>query len=86
MTPQDLEELLQVGTKVKFGKKYAEQHYATEGEIITLVNGEFECENGLYSYIDTCPAIWNEYANEFDSIYHLFGNNFEYWLDNTIVE
>ncbi len=86
MTEQELEELLQVGTKIKIGKQYAKEHDATEGEIITLVDGEFECENGLYSYTDSCPAVWNEEANEFDSVYHLFGNNFEYWMDNTIVE
>jgi hypothetical protein len=25
-------------------------------------------------------------VGEFNSIYHLFGNEFENWMDNTIVE
>lgn len=80
-----MEDLLQIGTKIKIGKNYSLDHGFKEGEIITLVGGEFECENGLYSYTDNCLAIWNEDCKEFDSIYHLFGNSFENWMDNEII-
>jgi len=77
---------LKVGTKIKIGKKYSKEHGFNEGEIITLVNGSFEHYNGLYTENQDCPSIWDEGSNEFDSIYHLFGNHFEYWMDNTIVK
>jgi len=86
MTKEQFEEKLIVGVKIRFGKKYAKEHYATEGEIITLVDGDFEYDNGLYTENQDCPAIWNESQKEFDSIYHLFGNDFENFLDCTIVE
>ncbi|AIJ37098.1 hypothetical protein ACKUCE_11840 [Flavobacterium psychrophilum] len=85
MTKEQFEEKLIVGVKIRFGKEYAKEHYAREGEIITLVDGEFENDNGLYTNMEHAPSVWNEYAEEFDSIYHLFGNDFENFLDCTIV-
>jgi hypothetical protein len=86
MKTEELEDLLKVGTKIKIGKKYSKEYGFNEGEIITLVDGVFEVDNGLYTENQDCPSIWNEEWNEFDSIYHLFGNNFEYWMDNTIIK
>lgn len=80
-----MEDLLQIGTKIKIGKNYSKDHGFKEGEIITLVDGEFEEENGLYAYTSNAPAVWNDYGEEFDSIYHLFGNSFENWMDNEII-
>lgn len=87
MTKEQFEEKLIVGTKIKIGKEYSKHCHNTlkEGQIIELINGSFECENGLYNFIEDAPSIWSEYDEDFDSIYHLFGNDFEYFLDCTIV-
>ena len=61
------------------------KNFLKENDIITLVEGEFEVENGLYTEIQKCPAIWNPELKEYDSIYHLFDNNFDNWLDCEII-
>jgi hypothetical protein len=83
---ESIEEKLIVGAKIKIGKAYAEEHGFDEGEIITLVEGYFEHDNGLYTETHSCPAIWDEENGEFDSIYHLFGNDLEDFLDNEIID
>ena len=85
MSKEELEEILIVGAKVRFGKQYAKEHNSTEGEIITLVEGEFEYDNGLYSTTESAPSIWCERQKDFDSIYHLFGNDLEYFLDCEVL-
>lgn len=79
------EENLIVGAKIKIGLEYSINHGFEEGEIITLVNGSFEYDNGLYTVIEDAPAVWCETQKDFDSIYHLFGNEFEYFLDCEIL-
>lgn len=74
-----------VGAKIKLGSQYCKECGGTEGDIITLVKGEFEHDNGLYTSTQFSPAIWNEKQREFDSIYHLFGNDFEYFFDCEII-
>jgi methionine salvage enolase-phosphatase E1 len=78
-------EKLIVGTKIKIGKKYADDFGFDEGQVIELVEGYFEYENGLYTETQSCPAIWDESQKDFDSIFHLFGNDLEYWYDCEIV-
>lgn len=86
MSKEELEDLLVVGAKIKIGSKYAKAIGGLKaGEVITLVEGYFDCENGLYCTTETAPSIWNENAKEFDSIYHLFGNNFENFMDCKIL-
>lgn len=82
---KNLEVKLTVGTRIKLGEKYCDGRSLMPGEIITLVKGEFEFENGLYTEIQTAPAIWNEEQKEFDSIYHLFGNDLECFDDCEIL-
>ena len=83
------ESKLVVGTKIRIGKKFSEgvlgRNFLKENDIITLVEGEFEVENGLYTENQKCPAIWNPELKEYDSIYHLFGNNFDGWFDCEIL-
>ena len=83
------ESKLVVGTKIRIGKKFSEgvlgRNFLKENDIITLVEGEFEVENGLYTEIQKCPAIWDPELKEYDSIYHLFDNNFDNWLDCEII-
>ena len=83
---KDLKEKLVVGAKIKIGEIYAKEHFIVEsGEIIELVEGSFDEDNGLYTYTSIAPAIWNEDQKEFESIYHLFGNNLEHFYDCEIL-
>ena len=85
MTPKELEKKLIVGAKIKIGKRYAKEFFCTEGEIIELVEGHFDYDNGLYTEDQIAPAVWDEKQNDYDSIYHLFGNNFEYFYDCEVL-
>jgi hypothetical protein len=76
---------LEIGTKIKIGDKYAEKYGFDKGEVITLTEGYFEHDNGLYTETQSCPAIWNEDQNEFDSVFHLFGNDLENFMDCDVV-
>ena len=79
------EENLIVGAKIKIGKEYSKEYGFTEGEIIELIEGHFEHDNGLYTEDQTAPSIWDEKQKDFESIYHLFGNEFENFLDCEVV-
>ncbi len=81
----ELESKLVVGTKIKYGKQYAEFAGVNEGEVIELVEGSFEYDNWLYTENQTAPSIWDESQKDFDSIYHLFGNDLEDFMDCEIV-
>lgn len=81
-----LEEKLVVGAKIKIGQKYADEIKGFDaGEVIVLIEGYFEHDNGMYTENQVSPAIWNESTKEFDSTFHLFGNDFEYWYDCEIL-
>lgn len=80
-----LEDNLIVGARIKIGPKYAEMFGFESGEVIELINGHFEYDNGLYTEDQQCPAVYDESLNDYDSIFHLFGNDFEHWLDNEIL-
>ena len=85
----EIEERLVVGCKIRIGKQYAQyadEHGFKEGEVITLVEGFFEFDNGLYTETQIAPSVYDEALKDFDSIYHLFGNNMEHFLDNEIIE
>ena len=77
---------LEVGTKIKIGEEYSQEHGYKKGEIIELVDGTFEHDNGLYCETQHAPSVWNDRNEEFDSIYHLFGNDLEWFMDCEIVD
>jgi len=82
----DLESRLVVGARVKIGPAYAAAHpNCKAGDIITLVRGEFEHENGLYTEHVSVPSIWDSDSREFDSIYHLFENDLSGFMDCEIL-
>lgn len=85
---QMLHDKLKVGAKIKYGKEYAEftGGDVKAGEVITLVDGYFEYDNGLYCETKTAPSIWDEDANEFESIYHMFGNDLQNFLDCEVID
>lgn len=79
--------LLIVGASIKIGKHYAEEVGGFKvGEVVTLIEGHFDFDNGLYTVGQTAPSVWNEDAKEFDSIYHLFGNDLEDFFDCEIIK
>lgn len=80
-----LESKLIVGTKIKIGENYAKDYGFTVGEVIELIEGSFERYNGLYDETEKCPAIWVEDDKDFSSIYHLFGNDLDDFMDCEII-
>ena len=73
---------LKSGDKIKFGKKYCVETGQEDllNKIIMLTPQYFEEDNGLYTYQSECPGICLD-ENEPDSIFHLFGNDLEYFYD-----
>lgn len=85
-TKEYLEENLLVGTKIKIGKKYADYYQIFEpNQIIELVEGHFEYDNGLYTQDETAPSYWDKDRKDWESIYHLFGNDLDEFLDCKIL-
>ncbi len=82
---KELESKLTVGTSIKLGKDYCKHTPKDAGKIITLVNGYFEYDNGLYDETHEAPSVWNNKLKEFDSIYHMFGNDLSGFRDCEIV-
>ena len=85
MTKEEFEEKLVIGAKIKYGKEYAKEQGVQEGKVITLVKGTFEYDNDFGGGFEEAPGLWCEKQNDYDSIYHLFGNDFEYFLDCEIL-
>ena len=85
---KSLEKELKVGAKIRIGTKYSKDHNETlkGGQVIELIEGEFEEYNGLYDECVQCPSIWNSEEKEFDSIYHLFGNDLENFMDCELIK
>ena len=84
-TGEHLKKQLIVGAKIKIGERYARSTNMKPDEIITLIEGEFDYENGLYTEVQTAPAIWCEKQKDYDSIYHLFGNDLEGFGDCEVL-
>ena len=82
---KELEGKLVVGTKVRIGKECSQVTGLDNGQVIEFIKGFFDEENGLYTETVTAPSIRNEAAGDFDSIYHLFGNDLEDFLDSEIL-
>ena len=77
---RELEKILVSGAKIRIGKESSKACGLKEGQVIQLETGDFEDYNGLYEITVYSPAIWT--GEEFDSIYHLFGNDLEDFLDS----
>lgn len=78
---------LKVGTEIRIGEEYAKRFKQFKtGKVITLVEGCFEYDNGLYCQDIYTPSYWDGKAKEFDSIYHLFGNKLEDFMDCEIIK
>lgn len=76
---------LNIGDKIKIGPKYAKEYNFNQTEI-TLIKTVFEYDNGLYVVDQEAPGIYNEESKEYDSIYHLFGNDIEDFMDCEVIK
>lgn len=83
MKKNQLEEILIVGAVVRIGEKSAKLTGYQAGDEITLINGYFEYDNGLYSETQTSPSVWD--GDDYNSIYHIFGNDLEDFLDSEVI-
>ena len=78
---------LKIGDKIKIGEKSALTTGIKSGKIIKLIKGYFNFENGLYCETQIAPAVKSkEYPGEYESIFHLFGNDLEEFLDSEIID
>ena len=78
---------LKSGDKIKFGIIYCNKEGRKDllNKTIMLTPQYFEYDNGLYTEDQECPGIHNEAEGEPESIYHLFGNHFEWFYDCQII-
>lgn len=76
---------IQTGDVVLVGANSSKMCGVPEGTELKFVDGYFDYDNGLYTETQSAPSIWDEERKEFDSCYHIFGNDYEYFLDSKIV-
>ena len=76
------------GDSIKFGEQYCKEYSREDlvGKTVKLTPQYFEDDNGLYSYTTECPGIYDEENEEAESIYHLFGNHFENFMDCKLIK
>ena len=76
------------GDSVKFGEKWCKEFKREEltNQIIQFTPQYFEDDNGLYAYTTECPGVFFKGEEEAESIYHLFGNEFEYFMDCELIK
>lgn len=79
---------IEYGDSVKFGVEWCNKYGSKNllNKTIMMTPQYFEEDNGLYSYESECPGIWDEKSQEADSIYHLFGNHFEWFSDCQLIK
>lgn len=71
------------GDSVKFGEKWCVEHNSEHliGKTIMMTPQWFDYDDDLGGGVTECPGMLEEGSNDPDSIYHLFGNNFENFMD-----
>ena len=76
------------GDSVKFGGKWCKEYRRDDllNQVVKFTPQWFEVDNGLYTYETECPGIYDVESQEADSIYHLFGNNFENFMDCELIK
>lgn len=79
--------IIEEGDSVKFGEQWCEENGWEElkGKTIMLSPQYFEEDNGLYTYTTHCLGICDEVEEPY-SIYHLFGNNLENFMDCELIK
>lgn len=76
------------GDSITFGAEWCKEHHREElmGRTVKLTPQYFEDDNGLYCYEREYPGVRDEESEESDSIYHLFGNEFERFMDCELIK
>lgn len=76
------------GDSIKFGEKWCKKYKRKDliNKVIKLTPQWFEIDSGLYCYEKECPGIRNKKEQESDSIYHLFGNKLEDFMDCQLIK
>jgi hypothetical protein len=76
------------GDSVKFGEKWCVEHGREDliNQVVKFTPQWFDEDNGLYTYESECPGIYDKENEEADSIYHLFGNHFENFMDCELIK
>lgn len=76
------------GDSVKFGERWCKDHNSIHliGKIVMMTPQWFEYDDDLGGGIDQCAGMFEEGSEEPDSIYHLFGNDFEYFSDCELIK
>lgn len=76
------------GDSVKFGEKWCKEHGREEliNQTVKLTPQYFEYDNGLYTSEQECPGIYDKENQEANSIYHLFGNDLEDFMDCELIK
>lgn len=76
------------GDSIVLGEKYCQENSREDlnGKTVKLTPQYFEDENGIYSYFNEYPGVYNEENEEAESIYHLFRNNFENFKDCELIK
>ena len=85
---KQLKIIFERGDSVKFGNKWCKAHNSEHliGKTIMMTPQYFEYDNGLYVEDQECPGMLEEGSEDPDSIYHLFGNEFENFMDCELVK
>ncbi|WP_438498047.1 hypothetical protein [Paenibacillus sp. IHBB 3054] len=76
------------GDSVKFGEQWCKDHNSEhlKGKIIMMTPQWFEYDDDFGGGLQQCAGMLEEGSEEPDSIYHLFGNNFEYFSDCELIK
>ncbi|KOS61518.1 hypothetical protein FJQ98_16205 [Lysinibacillus agricola] len=76
------------GDSIKFGEEYCKEFEREDliSKTIMMTPQYFEEDNGIYVYTSTYAGIYDKENKEAHSIYHLFGNDFEYFMDCELVK
>ncbi|NEW05932.1 hypothetical protein GK047_07905 [Paenibacillus sp. SYP-B3998] len=76
------------GDSVKFGKEWCKENHSKHliGKTVMMTPQWFEYDNGLYCEEQECPGMLEEGSDEPESVYHLFGNEFENFMDCELVK
>ncbi|MCP1306412.1 hypothetical protein [Paenibacillus tyrfis] len=71
------------GDSVKFGQEWCKEHRCEHlsGKTIMMTPQWFEYDDDFGGGYQECPGMIVEDGQEPDSIYHLFGNDFENFMD-----
>lgn len=76
------------GDSIKFGKEWCAKNDSPHliDKVVLMTPQYFEVDNGLYCHEVECPGMVVIEGDEPDSIYNLFGNNFEHFMDCVLIK